>query len=333
MVHYVNILYKGMLSIALGSVTMASLRNMGQTFFITSTSSTCTRRQEQRQQRQQRQQQQQQKNHHHDTQHNEHNALWKVNYNNNVQSHNDQDMVISHLKQMSRKELLELFLQCKPPNHLDDILGSWDGILLSNNLVLVSYNDNKIYIYHLYSFIFFMAGFLFNSHCYIHDTQTSVSQFITHGLFGKGCKWNGKSFYCNNHNKRKEYIGTNRFQTTTAGGGGGSIGNNHASFDERHPFDYSYSTSRIQPHQTSIVLDYQRYQHFLSPWKTMKDEIRVLRPRPRTTNRSNRRGQRNSGHTQPNSNMEPAILIGLGSMGWSGGKWNCQPFCLVQVLD
>lgn len=116
----------------------------------------------------------------------------------------------------------------------------------------------------------------------------------------------------------------NRFQKCSKTKNSSSSNDNH--HYERHLFDYSQSTSRLQPHKQSIILDYQRYQHFLSPWKTMKDEIRVLKP---TT--SNRR--RNMKIMRRDIQEEPAIMIGFGSMGWSGGKWNCQPFCLIQVME
>jgi hypothetical protein len=44
------------------------------------------------------------------------------------------------LKQMKRKELLALFLLCDAPEAEKDVIGSWDGTLLNNNSVLVSYN-------------------------------------------------------------------------------------------------------------------------------------------------------------------------------------------------
>jgi hypothetical protein len=46
--------------------------------------------------------------------------------------------VIHDLKQMSRKDLITLFLHCDVPNDIDEIRGDWDGILLSNNFILVS---------------------------------------------------------------------------------------------------------------------------------------------------------------------------------------------------
>lgn len=130
----------------------------------------------------------------------------------------------------------------------------------------------------------------------------------------------------------------NRFQkysttTTTSISNHKDSSSNKDNHHERHLFDYSQSTSRLQPHKQSIILDYQRYQHFLSPWKTMKDEIRVLKPT--TSNNSPRKSERKmkNMHHDIQHHQEPAIMIGFGSMGWSGGKWNCQPFCLIQVME
>jgi hypothetical protein len=66
---------------------------------------------------------------------------------------------------------------------------------------------------------------------------------------------------------------------------------------------------------STILLDYSRNQNILSPWKTMKDEIRILR-------RDNINGEN-----------DIAILLGVGSMAWSGGFLNCQPFCLIRAQE
>lgn len=48
------------------------------------------------------------------------------------------DEIIKDFKSMSRKELVTLFQYCKVPDDLGVIEGDWDGLLLNNNLVLVS---------------------------------------------------------------------------------------------------------------------------------------------------------------------------------------------------
>jgi hypothetical protein len=47
--------------------------------------------------------------------------------------------VVSDLEELSRKELVELFLTCQPPENISAIEGEWNGVLLENNgFVLVS---------------------------------------------------------------------------------------------------------------------------------------------------------------------------------------------------
>ena len=48
------------------------------------------------------------------------------------------DDIVNDLSQMKRKELLTLFLLCEAPKQRADLEGSWEGILLDNNYVLVS---------------------------------------------------------------------------------------------------------------------------------------------------------------------------------------------------
>jgi hypothetical protein len=46
--------------------------------------------------------------------------------------------IVNDLSKMKRKELLTLFLLCEAPKQRADLEGSWEGILLDNNYVLVS---------------------------------------------------------------------------------------------------------------------------------------------------------------------------------------------------
>jgi hypothetical protein len=49
--------------------------------------------------------------------------------------------VVSDLEELSRKELVELFLSCQPPANAAEIEGEWNGVLLENNgFVLVGSN-------------------------------------------------------------------------------------------------------------------------------------------------------------------------------------------------
>lgn len=132
---------------------------------------------------------------------------------------------------------------------------------------------------------------------------TSVSNFITNQLFGINYSggWFGKTFEINK-NTASTGIGENRFLSQTDGDSNKNIQN-------AHKFEYYKSKSKLKGN--GILLDYSRHQNMLSPWKTMKDEIRVLR------------------RSDINGKNDITILLGVGSMAWSGGFLNCQPFCLI----
>lgn len=127
---------------------------------------------------------------------------------------------------------------------------------------------------------------------------TVITRFITNALFGKGKTWNGKSFASTNH------TGMNRFRVENVEPEGFTI-------RKRHQFDYSIAPSRLADRgrpSSSVRLVYKRYQASpLSLWYTMVDEVRLV-PMPR------------------NSPCE--VLIGMGSMAWSGGMLNASPFLL-----
>jgi len=133
---------------------------------------------------------------------------------------------------------------------------------------------------------------------------TAVSGFITNYLLGRNHGlWNGKSFGLNG-------IGVNRFLSTQQPKNVDSS-NEPLAVENEHHFDFKISPSeRFEGKAVSII--YEKYQPMLSPWKSMKDEVRILR---RRSKRRSREG----------------ILLGLGSMGWSGSFWNSAPFCLVEV--
>ncbi len=114
--------------------------------------------------------------------------------------------------------------------------------------------------------------------------MTSIgSKFMSNILFGKGRPWNGKFF-------GPEGKGINRFR-----------GKYNGVIEMEHSFDFSIQESRIKSGTSSVFLDYSKYQFPLSPWRTMKDEVRCL---------------------------PCGVLIGFGSMAWSGGMMNSAPFCL-----
>mmetsp|Transcript_17089 Transcript_17089/g.25886 ORF Transcript_17089/g.25886 Transcript_17089/m.25886 type:complete len:225 (-) Transcript_17089:290-964(-) len=121
--------------------------------------------------------------------------------------------------------------------------------------------------------------------------MTSVSEIITYYFFGIGDRhWNGKSF-------ADDHTGWNQFQTK-----GGKI-------ELEHKVDVSIGPSGLG--KNSAIVRYSSYQSFFSPWRTMVDELRVLKL----------------------DYVDGEILICMGFMGWSGGVLNASPFCLHRKKD
>lgn len=96
-------------------------------------------------------------------------------------------------------------------------------------------------------------------------------------------------------------IGFNRFRCK----------NKSAKIDTEHKFDVKVSQSRLRGE--GCLLDYSSYQEKFSPWKTMVDEVRVLRC-----------------NSHDDESDDYSILLGMGSLGWSGAFLNSQPFCLAR---
>lgn len=129
-----------------------------------------------------------------------------------------------------------------------------------------------------------------------------MSAFLSNGLFGMGRRWNGKQF----GTETSPELGINRFyprrqQFTTS---------TTAAMDTEHKFDMSIRASKLGSKDNSLILDYSKYQFPLSLWRTMMDEVRVV-----------------------SLEGEPRVLIGLGYMAWSGGRWNSSPFLLYRVNE
>ena len=127
------------------------------------------------------------------------------------------------------------------------------------------------------------------------NNKTFVTRFLTNGLFGKRRAWNGKAF-------REDNKGVNRFHAKSGG------------TECQHQFEYTIKESQIGVSQDpSVSLCYLKYQFPLSLWYTMTDEIRYV--------------------PVEDDNGSVQILIGFGSMAWSGGKLNASPFCLWRAED
>jgi len=125
--------------------------------------------------------------------------------------------------------------------------------------------------------------------------MTSVSKLLTNQLFSRGDRrWNGKVFFA------EEATGWNRFETKD-----GRI-------EKEHKVDVSLGPSGMDSgDRFSVNLKYNNYQDYLSLWRSMTDELRVLQ-------------------LDNNPMVDGEILIGFGSMAWSGGKLNGSPFCLYR---
>lgn len=135
--------------------------------------------------------------------------------------------------------------------------------------------------------------------------MTKIASFVTNRLFGGGNNWNGKYFGNNS-------VGGNRFVSQERDVGG--IVNDEMARNiivKDHSFDYALLPSPIDRGKNSLVIKYARYHSSFSLFNSMVDELRVLK--------------------YPDSKGNGAILIGLGSMAWSGGKLNCSPFCLMRT--
>jgi hypothetical protein len=150
---------------------------------------------------------------------------------------------------------------------------------------------------------------------------TSITRFLTNALFGQGHVWNGKAFFVADSRQ-----GINRFHTATATDAA-STNNNNAE-KRQHRFDYAIAPSRLEsavrrfgvggsiamknslPLSSSLTLVYKQYQSPLSLWRTMVDELRLV--------------------SLPSSTISDdcEMLIGMGSMAWSGGMLNASPFLL-----
>jgi len=244
---------------------------------------------------------------------------------------------------------MELFLLCDAPtdDDMDDFdcrySGAWDGTLLDNN-----------------------------------EFMTPIANFITNSLFGirHGGKWAGKQLNMmsslsssskddngnNNNNSNNSNIGINRFYSTRTKNNDEDQDGINVDIELEHSFAISIAPSSLRRRRRrvdddddgnndddddskkSIMLNYSPYQGILSPWKTMVDELRVLRPPPPPLNTSKSRkdkststsSTRNKGNNNNNDDDsdddedDRGILLCVGSMAWSGGYWNGTPFLLVQ---
>jgi len=155
------------------------------------------------------------------------------------------------------------------PNEESKLCRAWNGILLNNNNL----------------------------------GMTSIgSKFMSNILFGKGRRWNGKSFDLEGKGINRFAVGSTMTMTTTTTTTNDNKSEEEGEVEVEHIFDYTIGDSRILTGTPSIILNYSKYQGYLSLWRTMTDEVRSI----------------------PGSE----VFIGFGAMAWSGGMLNSAPFCL-----
>jgi len=159
------------------------------------------------------------------------------------------DEAVHELSNMKKKELVDLYLQCEPPDLSSDI---------------AYYNDKKGYQYQY-------DGYLLDN----GPILTLVTGFITNRLFGKGNPWLGKAYMKPTSNDKNGGEGKNRFAL-----------NSSIKTPQRldRTFDYSIGKSILpSPSSTnkSLFNKYASHCSSLSPmslvWRGMVDELRVIK--------------------------------------------------------
>lgn len=206
---------------------------------------------------------------------------------------------LSRVETMKRRELLELYLLSSSPSSSTlssvEITADDEGTPESSSSTLLL--GEKL--------IGDWDGTLLDNNGWL---MTFVSSFLTNRLFGRNRSWIGKSFEDHHHDS-----------TTTAATTTTSVGRNRFVVPrddddqdvvvKRHSFDYEIASSALDA-RPCLRLTYAPYQKLSSPWKTMVDELRIVEVFDDETK-----------STTP-------ILLGMGSMAWSGGVWNAAPFLL-----
>jgi hypothetical protein len=160
--------------------------------------------------------------------------------------------------------------------------------------------------------------------------QTRVTQFITNRLFGKGRRWNGKSFAIgSNATSTTNKIGWNRFEAFSQFRTKFNPKKDRPASEtvvlkteKEHCFDYDYGNSLLSPYDQCVIIRYSGYQGCFSLWKSMLDEVRMLP----TVLKVDPNPSKNS------KAVDYEVLLGIGSMTWSGGALNGSPFCLYRRM-
>jgi hypothetical protein len=230
------------------------------------------------------------------------------------------ERVVHQLQRMSRRQLLQLYLdptKCSAPSTSSaaeqlDLEGEWEGVLLENHGHIMTWVAN------LLTHRFFAAVAR-------RERRASIAAESSPPSW-----WRGKSFsrlaggdITGGANRIAAVSTTTRRDT----GQNGSV----APVEHNHPFDVAIGPTRFPSprerqqikhrnnrsndsgdsgsrDELALILTYRRLQPWYSPWRTMTDELRLLRTSP-------------SG---------PTVLLGWGCMAWSEGILNASPFCLYR---
>jgi hypothetical protein len=221
---------------------------------------------------------------------------------------------------MSRRQLLQLYLdptKCSAPTTSSaaeqlDLEGEWEGVLLDNHGRIMTW------VAHLLTHRFFAAAARREQRASIAAASSPPSW------------WRGKSF--SRLAGGDITGGANRIAVVSTPARSDSGQNaSVAPVEHNHLFDAAIGPTRFpsprgrqrskhrddssnesedsgSKSELALILTYRRHQPWYSPWRTMTDELRLLR-------------------TSPSS---PTVLLGWGCMAWSGGTLNASPFCLYR---
>lgn len=217
------------------------------------------------------------------------------------------------LRTMNREDLLRVFANSRAPTPSE--LSEWFSGESHGDGELPNERENE-------NDLFEWDGVLLDNNGAI---MTVVSNVMTHGLFGgialpwrltgasskaKG-RWKGKAFAkpTSVSNSNSSGYGINRFESSSK--------DIKSKTFQRHAFDYEIANSKLLPEDNNknnlcLRVNYAKYQSLpISLWASMRDELRVV---------------------DVDADKSNVVLIGVGSMGWSGGALNCSPFLLERSV-
>lgn len=144
--------------------------------------------------------------------------------------------------------------------------------------------------------------------------MTTISSILTNYLFSRNRHWKGKAFLHNQKKQSKDiFTGINRFSPKIK----------PSPMEVEHSFDYSVTSSNLDG-SPSILLRYKEYQSSISLWNTMVDELRLIEVVVDDDDSA-------KDDVATRSKETKSVLLGIGSMAWSGGVWNASPFLLEKM--